>query len=504
MQFGKMTIGDLLKDRANFSPHTEALIGSNKRYTYQQYNEIVNRMAHVFLAQGMQKGDRVAVLASTDSHFPILYMAIAKTGAITVPLNWRTKPTEIQWVLEDSQPKFLLYEDLYTSIVEQLKVDSSVQFIQTVENNDFTLKLKESLQAMPSTEPDVEVDADQPVVITYTSGTTGKPKGVMITHQNIVTAGVKDGAAFNLHFRDRLLLITPLFHSSGTAVLGYQPLLGATYILMPNFQFLSFIELVEKERATHTFLVPSLLKIMYSILLETDHDLSTLKEIISAGSTVPGELIEKYNSLGYRILQAYASSESLTITHWTYEMGIEHCHTVGKPYITELKIVDPDTKEELPLGGVGEIAISSPMVFKGYWNNPEETARVLRDGWFFSGDAGKIDEDGFLHIVDRYKDVINFSGGEKIFPAQVENVIQQLEEVAEVAVVGMKDPLWGEVPRAYVVKKPDAFGLTEEFVLNYVHQHLSAYKLKDVKFIDSLPRNSLGKVVKPQLRALEM
>lgn len=503
MQFGKMTLGDLLRDRANFSPHTEALVGSSKRYTYQQYNDIVNRMAHVFLSRGMQKGDRVAVLSSTDSHFPILYMAIARTGAITVPLNWRTKPTEIQWVLEDSKPKFLLYEDVYQSIVEQLKVEPTVQFIQTVEHNDFAASLLEQLRCAPSTEPAVEVDADEPVVITYTSGTTGKPKGVMITHHNIVTAGVKDGTAFNLHFTNRLLLITPLFHSSGTAALGYQPLLGATYIFMPNFEFLPFFELIEKERVTHTFLVPAILKILYSILLETEHDLSSLKEILTAGSLVSGELIEKYNSLGYRVLQTYASSETLTITHWTSEMGFEHCHTVGKPYITKLKIVDPETKEELPVGEIGEIAISSPMVFKGYWNNPEETARVLQGGWYFSGDAGKIDEDGFLHILDRYKDVINFSGGEKIFPVQVENVILQLEEVAEVAVVGMKDPLWGEVPRAYVVKKPDAFGLTEEFVLNYVHQHIASYQLKDVKFIESLPRNSLGKVVKTELREIE-
>lgn len=504
MQFGKMTIGDLLKDRANFSPHTEALIGSNKRYTYRQYNEMVNRMAHVFLDQGMQKGDRVAVLASTDSHFPILYMAISKTGAITVPLNWRTKPTEIQGILDNCQPQFLLYEDLHKSIVDELKIDSSVQLMQTVEDNDFTPSLMELLQCAPNTEPTVEVDANDPVVITYTSGTTGKPKGVITTHQNMVAGGVKDGSAFNLHFSDRLLMITPLFHISGTAALAYQPLLGATYIFMPNFQFLPFIELIEKERVTHTFLVPAILKILYSMLLETDRDLSSLKEIMAGGSLIPGELIEKYNSLGYRVIQVYATSETLTITHWTTDMGLKHCHTVGKPYITKIKIVDPETKEEAPLGEIGEIAISSPMTFKGYWNNPEETKQVLRDGWFFSGDAGKIDEDGFLHIVDRYKDVINFSGGEKVFPIQVENVILQLGEVAEVAVVGMKDPLWGEVPRAYVVKKPDAFGLTEEFILRYVHQHLASYKLKDVKFIESLPRNSFGKVVKHELRALEM
>ncbi|MFC7439742.1 class I adenylate-forming enzyme family protein [Laceyella putida] len=493
------TLGELLKRRARFSPCHEALVGPRRRLNFEEFNHISNQIGHYLLEQGIQPGDRVALLACTNFHFSLLYFAAAKVGAITVGLNWRLTPAELNRILDDCQPRIIFYDDLYADLVDNLTLHPSTQTVRALYHYDLDPAFTKAYAIHPTTEPEVEVDPDEPVVLTYTSGTTGAPKGVMITHRNLYEAGVMNSCTLQQQMGDRMLYITPLCHITGTGMLAYQPMIGLTYVFMPQFDPAKYMDLLDKERITHSLLVPGLLRLLFPLFLESDKEFGSFKEFISGGSSVPSDVIRQYEALGFNITQCYASTEALFISLWNVSMGMEHCHTVGKSFLGELKVVDPVTREELPQGEIGEIAVSSPMLFKGYWNQPEETAKVLVDGWLYTGDAGRFDKDNYLEIVDRYKDVIHCSGGEKIYPAEVEQVILGVDDVVEVALIGVKHEVWNEIPRAYVVKKPDSL-LTETDVLDYAHAKLAEYKLMEVTFVEQLPRNAFGKVMKAVLR----
>lgn len=497
----QLTIGEMLKRRALYSPDLEALIGPTKRITFKEFNQLTNQLSYYFLKIGIKSGDRVALLFSTDVYFSLFYYALAKVGAITVGLNWRHTGHELGFIIQDADPKVLFYEHLFEETLQQCPILPS-KTIQAITNFDFDPYFWQEIKHYPTDDFPIEVDIDHPLSIIYTSGTTGKPKGVVITHRNIYNAAINNAFFLQKQTGDRLLYITPLCHITGMGMLAYQAHVGCTYVFMPQFHPEKYIQLLEHENITHAFLVPSLLKLLYPLFEQNTYNLSSLKEILSGGSSVPKQIIKQYYSLGYAITHIYASTESLFVSIWKTNMGLENANTVGKPVLCDIKIVDPDTCKELPVGEIGEVTIQSEMLFKEYWNNKNETQKKLRKGWFYTGDAGKITKNGFLQLVGRYKDIITFSGGEKIFPAEVEEVIKELPDVQEVAVVGMNDKLWNQVPVAFVVKKEKS-PLTETEIFEYVHSKLAKYKLRGVTFIDELPKNSIGKVLKSQLREMK-
>jgi acyl-CoA synthetase (AMP-forming)/AMP-acid ligase II len=260
-------------------------------------------------------------------------------------------------------------------------------------------------------------------------------------------------------------------------------------------------ELIDEEKINNMMSVPAMLPFMLEMLKTIDKDLFSLRGIVCGGSRVPERFIREFDDLGFSIIQVYGATEYTgAITYFLPEMDLNRCHSAGKGlYLTQIKILDPLTGQECPTGEIGEIVVRGDSVFAGYWNNQEETDKVLKNGWYYTKDVGKLDEDGYLYVIDRLRDMV-ICGGEKVFPAQVEDVIQQLDGVAEVAVVGVKDPVWGELPRAYVVKA-DGATLTEDDVMAHARRHLADYKLIDVEFINELPKNSMGKVLKYVLRA---
>ncbi|MFD1427325.1 class I adenylate-forming enzyme family protein [Kroppenstedtia sanguinis] len=496
-----VTMGLILKNRASFTPDLEAIVTPDKRFTYREFNQRVNQLAHYLLAQNVRKGDRVALLCATDHYFPTVFYAAAKIGAIAVPLNSRLNASEVEWIVKDSQPKVLFYDGEFSSLVSGLeKLDFLNVMIQTSFGEDAHPQYGEIFRQNPVSEPNVEVLGEDPIVILYTSGTTGKPKGVLSSHQSLFISGVSTFPAMTFREKDRMVTAMPLFHVSGVVSIASAAILGFTLVLMPKFHPVHIWDFAEQESVTQLMAVPMMMKLMLPSLWEDNRDVGTLRTILTGGSDVPVELIRQYDSLGFTIINMYGASEFTGVaSFWSSEMGLDKMNSIGKALASEIRIIDRDTGKELLPGEIGEVVCRGFHVFQGYWNNEEETKKVLRDGWYYTGDAGKFDEEGFLYIVDRYKDVILVDAGENVYPAEVERVIRKLDGVREVAVVGVKDDLWGELPWAYVALDKDAV-LTEQMILAHVHKELAAYKLAQVHFLEELPKNSLGKVKKFELK----
>jgi long-chain acyl-CoA synthetase len=495
------TIPEIMKYRVQFSPHIEALVDSGKRYTYREYNQRVNQLAHYLLELNVQKGDRIAILCKNNHFFPLIVLAAMKVGAIAVPLNWRLNPRELEYILRDSQPKVLFYDKDFAFLLSSAK-ESGLSFteIRAGSDMDAQLSLEALLLNRPVTEPNVPIEEDDPATIIYTSGTTGNPKGVVGSHKNWFSSIVATVNALDWRFRDRYLAAAPMFHVSGITVILSVIFQGMTIVFMEDFDPSKIWDLIEAERISTMFAVPTMLIYMLPELMKSQKEISSLRTFISGGSPVPQKLIQQYDLYGYSITQVYGCTEcSGLFSVWDSQMGLDKCISSGKPILGgEIKIVNPETGQELPTGEVGEIILRGPQIFQGYWNNPEATAKALKNGWLFTGDAGKIDDDGFLYVLDRYKDMI-ICGGTNIYPAQVESVIKELDDVQEVALIGIPHEIWGEIPRAYIVKKPGA-NLTEEDVLNHCRQKLANYKVSEVVFVEDLPKNNIGKVLKRVLR----
>lgn len=490
------TIGDLLNGRVYLSPHLEAVVTETKRINFKEYQRLVNQLAHFMLERKVEKGDRVAFLCKNTLPYPIIYLAAVKIGAIAVPINTRLKPDEVKWIVGHCEAKILFYERDFAHTVSFLKEDDqSVIKVQVDSEN-----LEKLIGHYPDIEPEVQVFAHDPAIMIYTSGTTGQPKGVVSTHANVYAAALSNVNTLDMRYQDRFLFVTPLFHISGMMFIINALVRGMTLVLRPEFHPTQLWDVVEQEKITGMMSVPAMLNFMYETLKHTDRDIDSLRAIVCGGSLVPERMIRYFYDLGFSVVQVYGATEFTgAITYWTPDMGIENSGSVGKGvYLTEIRIVDPLTGEQLPPGEIGEIVVRGEQVFSGYWNQEEETQKVLKNGWYYTRDVGKLDENGFLYVIDRLRDMI-ICGGEKIFPAQVEPAILELEGVEEVAVVGVKHPVWNELPRAYVVKKENAT-ITEREILAHVRQKLADYKLIDVQFIDKLPKNSMGKVLKYVLR----
>ncbi|BCU81508.1 acyl--CoA ligase [Polycladomyces abyssicola] len=491
-------IGELLRYRARLSPDVEAVVSPTKRLTYREYNELVNKLAHYMLQLQVQKGDRIALICKNSHHFPIIYMAAAKIGAVTVPINWRLKTDGIRYILEDCTPKILFYDGEFDEVTPLL---GTLPFIQQEIRLDMEEDaLEELVGEYPDEEPQVEVIGEDPALIIYTSGTTGRPKGVVCTHTNMFAGSIANTTTLDWRYRDRFLVVTPLFHISGMVIPICALVRGLTLVVSDQFHPVKIWDLLHTEKINIMFSVPSMLNYMYESLKHQDVDVPSLRMIICGGSKVPANLIRGMYDFGYQVIQVYGATEFAgAATFWLPEYGLETCESAGKAvYLTEMKIVDPTTGESLPPGEIGEVVCRGPLMFAGYWNMEEATQEVIRNGWYHTRDVGWMDETGLLYVVDRLRDMIIYNG-ENVFPAQVESVINQLEEVAESAVVGVAHPVWGELVRAYVVRK-EGRTVTEEEIITHARRYLPDHNLHEVVFVEELPKNSMGKVMKHVLR----
>ncbi len=488
----------LLQKRAMQSPNLEALICGEKRYSFQQYNERVNQLAHYLLHTGMERGDRIGILCKNNHPFPSVMMASLKIGAVFIPLNHQLTAYELESIVKEARLKVLVIDDEFSEVVLKINGVKEIPYvIETTKEGfgSFELKLKEQ----PITEPNVEVHEDDDAIYLFTSGTTGQAKACVIGHKNLHHYFTEIAGQREIPAGERFLSVHPLFHMSGVLSILNCIYHGVTMVFLADSNPTLIWDKIEEEKITTMLAFPAVYSYMLDELDKKERNISAFKVAQSGGTKVPETLIQKYMEKGIYMVQGYGSTEGWVVTSWHPNMGKEKMSSVGKTLKhVELKIVHPETGDELTTNKVGEIHVKSPYMFKGYWNNEEATKKVVKDNWFNMGDAGMIDDDGFLHIMGRYKDVI-VRGGDNVYPDQVEDVIHEINGVLEVAVVGIPNDFWGEVPTAYIVKDIQT-SLTEEEIIQHCKEKLASYKIPEVVFMDELPKNALGKVLKRELR----
>ena len=481
--------------RARKTPRRTALVHQDRAISYAELYDRTTRLAHVLRSAGVRRGDRVAYLGPNHPSFLETLFAAGQLGAVFVPLNTRLAAPEIAYQLADSGARTLLHAPSCGDLVEGLDVA-----------NRFTAgdETYEGLLAAASDEPvDEPVGLDAVAVIMYTSGTTGRPKGAMLTHGNLTWNAVNVLIDHDLAADEVALVSAPLFHTAGLNMLTLPVLLkGGACVIVPAFDAAGTFDLVERHRITFMFGVPAMFDQIARHPRWAAADLSSLRILTCGGSPVPTPLIAAYQARGLAFLQGYGLTEASPGTLFLdAEHAVAKAGSAGVPhFFSDVRVVGPDLAP-VGVGETGEVVVSGPHVMSGYWCLPEETRAVLADGWLHTGDAARVDEDGYVTIVDRIKDMI-ISGGENIYPAEVEDALLAHPDVVECAVIGVPDETWGEVGRAVVVLREGASPRPDE-VLASLSGRLARYKIpKSLVAVESLPRTASGKLVKSRLRLL--
>ena len=493
--------GFQLTRRAALSPERTALVFRDESWTYRDLNRITNRVAHGLHAIGVNPGDRVGFLGLNHPRFLFTLYGAAKLGAIFVPLNFRLTGPELVFIIRDAGLHTLVYEDNFAVIVDEIRDQLDVRELICSDSREGSRSFDDLIHDQRDTDLDYPVSEDSVAWIMYTSGTTGRPKGAMLTHGNILWNNINASLAFDALMDDRTLAVAPLFHIGGLNVTPIPSLFkGSTVVVEQMFEPSMVLELIERHRITTMFGVPAMFLFMAQHPDFATRDLSSLRVLVCGGAPVPESLITIYGDRGIPFLQGYGLTETAPFSCFLPpDMAGAKLGSAGiAPFFSETKVVD-DNGNEVPDGERGEIVVRGPNVMKGYWNRPDATAEVMTDGWFHTGDIGKRDADGYFWILDRKKDMI-ISGGENVYPAEVEDALYQHPQIKEVAVIGVQHPRWGETVRAVVVVK-EGEALTEQDVIDFTQGRLARYKQpKSVVFAETLPRNPTGKVVKFELR----
>ncbi|MFJ3673519.1 o-succinylbenzoate--CoA ligase [Streptomyces sp. NPDC090106] len=482
-------IGSWTARRARKSPHRPALVYGHVQLTYGQLHDRTTRLAHYLRGLGVRPGDRVAYLGPNHPSFLETLFATAQLGAIFVPLNTRLAEPELLHCLADSGASVLMHTETFQAFADSCDVPRRVAAGTT---------LDEELAALQVTALDVSVSHSDIAIIMYTSGTTGRSKGAVITHGNLVWNSVNTLVDGDFSADDITLLSAPLFHTAALNMTCLPTVLkGGTLLLEESFSPTRTLDVIERLGVTVMFGVPAMFQQIASASGFTQADLSSVRMLLCGGAPVPEALIRTYERRGIGFLQGYGMTEaSPGVCLLDAEHALEKPGSAGLPhFFTDVRIVNAAGQDATR----GELLVEGPNIMRGYWNLPEETASVLQDGWFRSGDIAVADEDGYITIVDRAKDMI-ISGGENIYPAEVEKALYEHHAVSDCAVIGVPDEKWGEVPRAVVVLAPGTKASAEE-ILAFLHGRLARYKIpKSVVFADALPRSGAGKLLKPRIR----
>lgn len=498
-----MNLSELLSQRANLSPQREAFVSPEGRWTFQEFDQRCSRLARELALNGVKVGDRVAILAKNSEFLANSVFAAARVGATAVVLNWRLQEAELDYILANSEPSAFLYESEFTSVAESL-MGGGARFDFVVHQG--SSGIGSHYEQIVSTQEDalceyVHVDSEAAAVIMYTSGTTGRPKGAMLSHRALIATAHSNSCTLEWNQTHRFLLIAPMFHIGGLSPLITNVVKGCLTVLLPEFDPKEVWATIAVERVSSLMSVPLMLRALLQVAKSMPVDTSSLVSVTCGASAVPRDLIEACLNIGINVQQVYGITEFCgAVTFWTPEMGVENSDSQGKPTMHAIvRVTDSETHEKLPAGEAGEIWCRGPMMFSGYWRNVIATESAIYQGWYRTGDIGCVDENGFVYVKDRLKDMV-ISGGENIYPAELEGVIAQLPGVAEVAVIGRPDERWGEVPVAFVVRRPN-MTFEKDAVIAHCRERLAGYKcVKEVTFVETLPRNAVGKILKQRLR----
>ena len=500
-------IAALLDKRALLHPRREAFVdgSSELRLDYAQLAGRSHRVASALLASGVGPGDRVGLLLMNGAEFVESFFAIGRIGAVVVPLNWRLVADELTFILADSGTTTLVYGEEFADLVAELHGRGEATPVRRwIEAGSgapraFAEPYDGWREAASAEAPPLGGRDDDVLYIMYTSGTTGLPKGVVHTHDTALWGVLTIAGTADVRPGDRYLQPLPLFHVGALTPATLMIYAGATLVSMRSFEPRLAWQLIERERVTTALAVPAMLNFMLQVPEEARGRADSLRWCMAGAAPVPVSLIRAYADLGIEILQVYGLTETCGPACLVdSEHALSRVGSTGKAFLhTDVRLVDGRGADCAP-GEAGEVLVRGPHVMKEYWNRPEATAEALVDGWLRTGDVAVMDADGFVFIQDRLKDMI-ISGGENIYPAEIEGVLQAHEGISEAAVIGQPSERWGESPLAIVVRTDPA--LTEADVLRWCSEHLARYKLpKAVVFAEEIPRNPSGKILKRVLR----
>ena len=511
-----MNVSQLLTKSAHSFPTRDALICGVQRWTYEAFEARVNQLANGFVELGLRPGSHVALLMYNCPQMLEALFACFKVGCAVVPINFRLHPNEFAYVIDHSQAEGLITSPEFSGAVVEMteKIPHCRHLVSLKPGFKGHLSYDDLMMGQPVTFRDYEAAPDDVAWLFYTSGTTGRSKGAMLTHRNLMAmsmcfyAGMCSGPTDH----EAVLHAAPLSHGSGLYAL---PNVGvaATNVILPekSFDADTVLSAIEEHHITNMFVAPTMLKLVVDAPRLNSYDLSSMRSFIyGGGPMMVDDLIKAMERLGDRLVQLYGQGESpMTITYLSHhdhvlagdEDQTKRLASAGRPHVNlEVRIVD-EHDNELSAGQMGEIVTRSDLVMKGYWRDAEATAASLKNGWLHSGDMGYLDERGYLFLMDRSKDMI-ISGGENIYPREIEEVIVTMAGIREVAVIGVPDPKWGEAVHAVVSLEPGAC-VTADEIIECCRDNIASYKKpKSVEFVDELPKNNYGKIVKKDLREL--
>jgi len=502
----QLVLGEMISRWSRKTPEKEALVYNGTSCTYRYFNERVNRLAHGLMGLGIGKGDKVSVIFKNCIEILECYFALMKIGAIAVPQSFRFADREYVYQIDHSDSCAVIYGEMFKDLIASIRRQlSRVRHCICVGagKTEGVIDYETLIQSGSPKEPLIMVDDDDPAFIMYTAGTTGRPKGAVLTHKNQMMLITNMSMVIRTK-AERYLLVLPLFHQGAVTRSFHILYNGGTVVVLDDPKTENIMAAIHREKIDSTGLAPVLWNWIVNHPQLKEYDLTSLVTATTGTAPMSAELKSRIFELipNISFVEVFGQTEvSGTAVAAVHEDFLRKYGTVGKPTINvEARVVDANDKD-VPVGEVGEIIYRGPTVMKEYYKNPETTAEAFKGGWFHSGDLVKQDEEGFIYVVDRKKDMI-ISGGENIYPAEVELVLLNHPKILETAVIGVPDPDWGESVMAYIVLKKGQT-MTEQEVIDLCKQELASFKKpKKVRFVEALPRSTVGKVLKTVLREM--
>lgn len=505
----QVTLGDVLSMSANRYPSKEAVIYGDWRQDYRTLERRANMVGNALLGLGLRKGDRCAILFYNRGEWAEVYFGLARTGIIAVPVNFRFAESEIEYVLNNSEAEALIYEEAFVEIIERIKTKAGSVKHYICLGQSADRSYADWLVGVPEDPPQAEVNENDPFFIGYTSGTTGFPKGAVVPHKSLITHYLISAKEFgNTGSGDTILLIMPLFHSNSTWNLQSTLMMGGTIVIYHSMGFdpEEILGLIHREKVTYTSLVPTMLTMILNLPDEVKarYDITSLRKFIVSSAPIMTKTKEEAVKMfkGVEIYEGYGSTETGAVTVLKPEDQLHRERSIGVPTVgKEVRLLD-DQGNDVKLGEIGELyAKGLGILLSEYWKNDKASSLAFRGEWCTVGDMARMDEEGYIYLEDRKKDMI-ISGGENVYPTEVENILVRHPAVLEAAVVGVPDEHWGEKVHAVIVPRKGMEVDLQE-LLDFCKDKLAGYKRpKSIEMVDSLPKSATGKTLRRKVREL--